>query len=312
MEDSGVKFSTRTLPWMKLGTVIEKAVSPKQAIKLAKLNWTVEKVPVYVNADGPGIDNTGLVEVPNRFATRRSSDGMVFDIVGDTYETYQNSEAFDFLEPLTEDGSIKIHAAGQLRGGRQVFVVAEVPNALDVLDDPHELFAVVRTGHDGTKAVQVMLMGLRGMCMNMLGLPSFGRDAKQRWSVAHISTLRERLLEAQSTLKSIDEYASEYQHTAERLAAVNIELDEFRKLLTDTLPARPKTEEAVDRMAALFTGSETIPERFRNTGWGAINAITEYMDWGRERSTDEGRFHSAMDGTGARIRARATAMLLAR
>lgn len=306
MEDTTM-FSTRTLPWMKLGTVIDKPVSPKQAIKLAKLNWTVSKEPIFTQ------DEKGnLTEVPGRFATMRSNDRKVFDVVGATYETYQNLEAFDFLEPLTDDGSILIHAAGELRGGRQVFIVADVPNVLDVLDDPTDMVMVIRTGHDGTKAVQAMLMGLRGMCMNMLGLPSFGHTAKQRWSVAHTSTLRERLAEAQSTLKSIDAYASEYQHTAERLAQVDIELDELQKMLRSALPVRPKTEETITRIGELFTSSPTIPERFSNTGWGAINAVTEYFDWGRERSTDEGRFHSALDGTGARIRARATALLLAR
>lgn len=301
-----VKFSTRTLPWMKLGTVIDEPVSPTEAIRLADLDWEVHKHPLRTKVGRDWVD------VPDRYATVRSSDAKIFEVVGSTYETYQNREAFEFLEPLTDDGSIRIHAAGQLRGGRQVFLVAEVPDALEVLDDPMDMNLVVRTGHDGTKAVQVMTMPLRGMCMNQLALPSFTAGARQRWSVAHTSTLRERLAEAQSTLIGVDSYAAEFKRTAERLAASRIELEDFEDLLTHALPDRPQRPDAIAKITGLFTSSETIQDRFRNTGWAAINAVTEYFDWYRSGSTDEGRFHGALDGVPDRIRSRTTALLLAR
>jgi hypothetical protein len=127
-----------------------------------------------------------------------------------------------------------------------------------------------------------------------------------------VSTLRERLEEAKNTLGRIDAYADEFTATAERLAAIELEVSEFEDMLRHALPARPKTEDAVHAMSNLFTSSPTIQDRFRGTGWAAVNAVTEYFDWGRERSTDEGRFHSALDGTSSRIRSRATALLLAR
>lgn len=305
-DEADVKFSTRVLPWMKLGTVIDEPVSPVEAIRLADLDWEVHKHPIRTQV------GNDWVEVPDRYATVRDSDGKILEVVGGTYETYQNREAFEFLEPLTDDGSIRIHAAGQLRGGRQVFMVAEVPDALEVLDDPLDLHLVIRTGHDGTKAVQVMMMPLRGMCMNQLALPSFSGNARQRWSVAHTSTLRERLAEAQSTLVGADAYAAEFRRTAERLAATKIELDELEDLLKVALPDRPQRPDAIAKITGLFTGSETIQDRFRGTGWAAVNAVTEYFDWYRSGSTDEGRFHGALDGVPDRIRSRTTALLLAR
>lgn len=301
-------ISTRTLPWMKLGTVVDEPMSPREALKKAKLDWKVDKQPVY-RYDKKG----NLVEIDDRFVTVRSRDDRVFDVVSSTYETFQNVEAFEFLEPLTANGDLLIHAAGEVRRGRQVFVVAEAPDALQVFDDdPHQLYVVIRTGHDGTKAVQVLLMGLRGLCMNMLGLPSFAKHAKQRWSLPHVSTLKERLAEAQTTLQGVEQYAAEFATTAERLASIDIEVEEFTTMLRDVIPTRPKTEEQIGRIGELMASSPTIQDHYRNTGWGAVNALEEYMDWGRERSTDEGRFHTALDGTGARYRNRVTALLLAR
>jgi hypothetical protein len=183
----------------------------------------------------------------------------------------------------------------------------------DVLDgDEHELYAIVRTGHDGTKAVQVMVMPLRGKCMNMLGLHSFGQDAPQRWSLQHVKTLSDRLAEARDTLRRVDTYADEYTAMVERLAAIDVVEDDLRQVMSYALPDRPKTPELVEAIVERFNTSPTIDDRFRLTAYGAVNAITEHMDWGRDRMTAEGRFHGALDGTSARVRNRATALLLAR
>lgn len=298
-------LSTRELPWLKLGTVIDEPMTPDEAIVRAGLDWTVGKHTLF--------DEYG--EVEDRFSIRRSSDRKFLGTVGSHYETYQNREAFSFLTDLVADPEdAVIEAAGTARGGRQVFMVVRFPGLLtDVLDgDQHRLYAIVRTGHDGTKAVQVLVMPLRGKCMNMLGLSSFGRDAPQRWSLQHVSTLAERLEEARDTLAHVDRYAEEYARTAERLAAIDLEERELRDLLGHVLPQRPRTQELVDGITERFTSSPTIDDRFRLTAYGAVNAITEHMDWGRARMTDEGRYHSILDGTSARVRSRATALLLAR
>lgn len=308
MEDTMI--STRRLPWTQLGTVIPEPMTPLEAITLADLDWTVDKQPLFTQ--GPG---GKMQEVDDRFAIRRSSDGKILGTVGSHYQTYQNREAFDFLTDLVDDpDSAVIEAAGSARDGRQVFVVIRFPGLLDdVLDgDEHELYGIVRTGHDGTKAVQVLVMPLRGKCMNMLGLHSFGKDAPQRWSLQHVSTLSERMAEAQDTLRRVDSYADEYAAMAQRLAAIDVAESDLREIMGHVLPDRPKTHELIDGIADKFTTSPTIDERFRGTAFGAINAVTEHMDWGRARMTPEGRFHSALDGTSARVRNRTTALLLAR
>lgn len=302
-------ISTRVLPWQKLGTVLDEPLTPGEAIKRAGLDWTVDKQPLYTEVQGK------LVQVESRFAIRRSSDDAILGTVGTHYETYQNAEAFDFLTDLVGDpDDAIIEAAGSVRKGRQVFVVVRFPGMLDdVLDgDEHELYAIIRTGHDGTKAVQVLLMPLRGLCMNSLGLSSFGREAPQRWSLHHTSTLQAKLAEARHTLEAADAYAEEYRLTAERLADSQIAENELRRIMERVLPERPQRAQVIDQVAARFSSSPTIQDRFRGTSYAALNAITEQTDWGQDRLTHEGRYHSILDGTSARVRNRAASLLLAR
>lgn len=299
------KFSTRTLPWMKLGTVIEDPVSPGEAIKLAGLDWRVDLAPLQAVYRGKVLD------VPDRFAVVRDSDSAVLGNVGSKYETFQNEEAFEFFTPLTDAGDAVIHAAGPLRHGRVVFMVAKAPESIDVLgDDSHDLFWLLRTSHDGTKAVEVALMMLRGRCMNSLGMPSFTREAQQRWAVTHVSTLKDRLAEAQSTMTRTDAYVESFVQTAERLAAIDVELGDFTRLLEQVLPDRPRRPEVIERMSRLFESSPT--NGFTGNGWGAVNAISEYFDWSRDTRSDEARLYASVDGVAARTRGRAAAMLLAR
>jgi len=308
--DNDTQFTTRTTPWAKLGTVIDKPVTPDEALALGGLDWTVDKKPLFLKA-GP----RSYQEVPNRFAVLRSSDEAIFGIVSHEYELWQNHEAFAFIAGLVDDPDTAIiEAAGAVRGGRQVFMAIKFPGAIgDVLDgDAHDLYAVVRTGHDGSKAVQVIVMPLRGMCMNMMGLRSFGRNAQQRWSIQHTSSLGARLEQARDVLKTVDDYADGYREMAERMAAIDVEEADLRKLLERTLPDRPSRGQTVDAIAHGFVNSPTIREQDRCNAWGAFNAVTEYMDWGRPRSTDEGRYHAGIDGASDRLRNRTAALLLAR
>src|SRR5688500_6929512 len=94
-QEMETKFTTRTMPWAQLGTVIDKPVSPAEALVLAGLDWGVELAPLMTRFNGEVID------VPDRYAVLRDTDGKVLGNVGSKYETFSNREAFDFFEPLT-------------------------------------------------------------------------------------------------------------------------------------------------------------------------------------------------------------------
>jgi phage/plasmid-like protein (TIGR03299 family) len=299
------QFTTREMPWTKLGTVIDQPVSPAEAIRLAGLDWGVELSPLKTTFKGKTID------VPDRYAVLRDTDGKVLGNVGSKYETFHNTEAFEFFEPITANGDGAIVAAGSLRNDRVPFIVAKAPLPFSVLDaDEHNLFWLLRTSHDGTKAVEVAQMIIRGQCMNQLGMPSFTRNAEQRWAVPHVSNLRDKLREAEHVLSATEDYVASFTETAERLAAVDLEVEEFRAMLTTIMPERPRTVEVIDKMAALFTGSDT--HEHTGNGWGAVNAVSEYFDWMRNTSSEEARLFVSVDGQAARTRSRVAAMLLAR
>ena len=295
------QFSVREVPWMKLGKLVdEKAVTAKEAAELAGLDFDVELCDVaYVS--GTIGQNPIFKPIPTRKAVvaRDNGDFMGF-ASSKMYQTLQYSEAFSFMDTI----SPKYVAAGGLRKRRQGFMVVKPELELNVLDgeDPHDLFAVLRTSHDCSRGIEVSVMPLRGRCMNQLTLRTFSKSAQYRWSIKHTTTMAAKLKEAQDSLQKIGLYAKRFEEIALRLANVAVAEDKARNLLKIVIPQpngkTERTEEQwKDRLNSIIDLWQTAPTvAYAGTGWGLVNAVSEHYDWKRTGGTPESRFLNALEG----------------
>lgn len=203
-------------------------------------------------------------------------------------------------------------AAGCLKGGKQGFMVVRAPETINVLDgeDPHELFIVLRTSHDGSRAIEASIMPLRHRCMNQMTLRSFSSGVPHRWSVKHTSTMNAKLKNAQESLQNLNAYGAAYQDNAHRLLDIKLTDEDAREILTVVLPNRPKREEQVSRIVRAWHTADTVG--FDWTGWGMLNAVSEYFDWGRVGGSAESRFVGALQGQTTNMLNRTAGILLSR
>lgn len=300
MSENG--FSARTVPWMIHDVKeIDEAVTAAEAIRLAGLDFEVA-----VRKDGYQTAAGNWRVDPSKRKIVRVDTEEPFGTVSPTYQTLQYSEAFEFMDELHDpstDESIRPHfvAAGPLDGGRQAFVVVEAPlhQKLLVLDgeDPHDLYVVLRSSHNGRRAVEVNLLPLRDKCTNMTPLPSFGKDAKQRWAIRHTKNLKEKMLQAKDVLTNLDGYAKGYDEMATRLAAIDVDIDAARDLIAKTIPDHIKQpEKQTDQILSVYEGSTL--NGYQGTAWGVLNGITEYYDHhrGRDDRSTETRWVQGLDG----------------
>lgn len=291
-------FSTREVPWMKLGTVIEdQSVSAAKAVQLGGLDFDVELRPgAWQDTDGTWREAT------NRLATVRKDTGTFFEFVSANYgEPVQYREAAAFLDEISPE----FVAAGALNEGRAGFIVVRFPGQvqsltldLDGKSDLFDLYGIFRTSHDTTRGIEIAMVSLRGKCMNQLTLPSLTARAKQRWSIRHCKTVRDRMLEAQRSLANASAYADEFARIAAQLADIDVEWDQARAILTDVLPNRPRRDEQLAEVMATYEHSPY--NGFQGTGWGLVNAVSEYFEWQRpstERQTPMSQFLAVLDGT---------------
>ena len=302
-----VQFSVREVPWMKLGKLVDQPVTAREAAKLGGLDFEVElhEVGWLEKSDDGQLEMVN--EIPKRRAGVAKDNGQFMGFVSSTkYNMLQYGDAFDFMDHL---GAPYV-AAGALRGRRQGFMVVkpQVENgplstsAFTRTEDPHDMFVTLRTSHDCTRGVEVMVMPLRGRCMNQLSLRSFAKGVPHRWSIKHTSTMQEKLKEAQKSLKNLGLYVAQFDKLATRMVNTEIKHDRAQEMLEIVIPKpRAQTERVEqqykDRINAIIDLWETSPTvAYAGTGWGLVNALSEHRDWYRAGGTPESRFLNALEG----------------
>lgn len=289
--------STREVPWMKLGKLASKPMIAREAAELGGLNFEVEKRQMYFDSKTAPNPTSGIAQyihkpITEQIAVVRTDTEVRVGTMSKNYPILQFGEAFDFMDQI----SPTYVAAGALKGGRQGFMVVKAPHTMNILDshDPHDLYAVMRTSHDGSRAVEVCVMPLRHRCMNQLTLQSFSAGVPHRWSIKHTATMHEKLAEAQDSLAKLGAYAKSLEATASRLVKIKITDDVAQQTLEAVLPDRPRRTEQIEKIISAWHTAETVG--FDWTGWGLVNAVSEYFDWQRVGGSPESRFVGALQG----------------
>lgn len=287
------QFSTREVPWMKIGKLVTEAPTAAEAAKFGGINFDVKPITMSYKF------GEKHHSIKTKRALVREDTGELLGVVStSSYKIVQYREAFDFMDSIDS----RYVAAGSLKGGKQGFMVVKAPVDLNVLDgsDPHELYAVLRTSHDCSRALEIALMSLRGRCMNQLPMHTFAKDAKQRWSIQHVGDVQGKMAEAKDALAQMTNYAGRFEQLVAQLADIQITEDVAETVIRKVIPAHiKKQDEVVTAIQHLRVASPEVG--FVGTGWGLVNAVSEYYDWHRGGGTPESRFLGALEGQTTKV-----------
>lgn len=262
---------TRFVPWHGLGTPIEAAVNSADALKLAGLDWEVHSRPIFT-------DNN--IRIPGYIANTRSSDDKVLGVVSDKYKIVQNKDAFAFTDALL-DNEAKYVTAGSLRGGKNIWMLAQLPRT-KILGDEVDQYLCFSNTHDGTGAVRVFSTPVRVVCNNTLNLAL--NTAKRSWSCRHMGNLESKMHEATRTLELANKYMEELAKEADKLANTTITDERLMQIVAEMFPIDEdkQTHRQVANMEQAkreFMVAYYMPDikQFRNTAWGVVNAMADMV-----------------------------------
>lgn len=193
-------FFVREKAWHGLGTVLADAPrSTSEGLRLAGLDWHVNLAPVFC---APGLptdidtekamrsidaDPSQLLGCPDARAMVRAiqlPNGNVREdvlgIVGTRYEPLQNVDAFRWFDPLLAEGDVVLEAAGSVKEGRHVWILARIGARPEQVGRRHDDIAVpyllLSNSHDGTRAVTVTFTPIRVVCWNTLSAANRAAD----------------------------------------------------------------------------------------------------------------------------------------
>lgn len=292
-------FSARQPAWHTLGSVTPTALTAQEAIKVAQLDWQVFKSanPIQV----PVMDENWITDVvlEDKFITYRdhpkTRQPHALGVVGTSYQVIQNSEAFDFLNYLTDDSGAVFETAGSLKNGKRVFISMKMPNSLKFADgtDSVDMYLLATNSHDGSMAFTAAVTPIRPVCTNTVRLAI--RKAKSSFTLRHTSNVHGKIANARETMKLVFDYQDEFQKEVESLISASFTDSDYKRFVETLVPERSATpsktqiknvEQTRKELMALWRApTQTI---VGGTRWAAYNAVVEWADWVKPVSGNNG------------------------
>ncbi len=306
-------FSVKLTPWHKLGKIVHEAPDTAAAIKLAGLDWGVVEQPLYRDV---GATLKGVVEyeaLDSHKLLYRDTDGKQLGVVGKNYTPLQNSKAFEFFNPFVESGLASFEAAGSLRDGKTIWVLAKLNKAPIEIGSGDEVnkFLLLSNAHDGGMAVRTGFTPIRVVCANTLAM-SHRAEGSQLIRVRHSAQVNMRVEALQSIINAAD---AKFQATAEQYRALaNSDVSQadiakyveliFRFSSTDAQRRKLASEKMNENITRIFeTGYGMDLKSSHGTYWGLYNAVTQYLSY--EKGRDDSRLNNLWFGDSQAINQRA-------
>jgi len=284
--------SFREPAWHGLGTVFTEEKNTSQMLVAANLNdWNVRLEDLEIPSTLTSDKNYQYVVRTNP-TDKTQTD--VLGIVGERYVPLQNEDLFAFGDNIL-DGGGRWETAGSIRGGRVVFgsLALERETVLDPngVADVVKTYLLINTSHDGSIAIQASITPVRVVCANTLNL-ALGSikkkdGVKQSFKIRHTQSAEGRIQVARETLGLANAYMDKFDIMAKLMIETEITAQQFNEIILAAYPkpdkdvkgAIKKWENKVNLINDIYTGEYN--HTIAGNAWGALNALTERLDWHR-------------------------------
>ena len=295
--------------WHGLGTVVEDAFNPRQALKQAGLDWTVDQSQ-WLDIQMP--DGKVIQDAKHR-ANVRSDTGDVLGWVGTCYQPLQNSELAEIAYSLNGSDSV-VESCGSLFNGGQVYFLIrgesfDTGNGSDTV----ERYMLLTNGHDGMLRATAKPTSVRVVCNNTLTMAL--NQQGQSFGFTHNGDMAMKIQEAKEAMSLFRETGQFFKDAVGVLNYRQVTTESVQKFWTEIyqdlfeeIPMNPenKEEERAKKRAkvTMSTWAETFDSERQVAGtnmWNAFNAVTNWMDHktryiGTPEKKAENRLHSNLFG----------------
>lgn len=278
------------LPWHGLGFEVDPDISPIEMMKVAGLDWTVDKLPLTAT------DPLGNVIQTKSSALVRSTDNKLLDIVPNSWQPVQNQEAFEFFNEFIDNNDMEMHTAGSLFNGKRVWALAKVKEGFTVFGgDDVESYLLFSSPHQFGRAIDIKFTPIRVVCNNTLSY-ALSKLEQNQVRISHRKEFDPTM--AKEMLGIASNQLVQYRETAEFLGSKRYTEDTLLEYYKELFPTYSDDKTVISRQAERAVElTETQPgnQFARGTFWNAFNAVTFITNHEYGRSND-GRLDSLWFG----------------
>lgn len=285
------------VPWHGLGNNIPSESTIEEWQGAAGLNWTVSKRPVqFHQPEYPGTMST----FKDKFVLARDMDNKPYSVVSDRYKPVQPKEILEFFRDLVKDFGMTIETAGALREGKRVWALAKTGDAHKVMGtDPVNSYLMLATSYDLTFSTLAQFTSVRVVCNNTLQ-QALG-DYTGRVSIPHFRDFNAGAVKEQLGVGRSQWGA--FTAAMDALSKLKLGVADASTVIHKAFDITPEPTDAnrintghAAKIIELFSGKALGADLAGETGWGLLNAATEYFDHHKRARSQDTRLDSAWFG----------------
>lgn len=265
----------------------------------ASLDWNVLELPVTVTLP----DGTQR-EIKDKKALYREDTLGQLGFVSKKYEVVQNSVLTNLVDPLVSEGLLEVVNTGYIKGGRLVFIQAQMAQEFEIAGETHRGMLTLLNSHDGSTQLSAGVTDTRVICQNTFAMAYSEMSTR----LQHKLGVNERALGITETVNYVNDRMRKFQEAAEVLASTEATVGKVDQIIRAAYSKKEgDTVRNRDQIVNLFFNGRGNEGR---TLWDAFNAVTEYNTHA-SRPTTEARFAYSNFGSGASVSRRAIDAALA-
>lgn len=320
-------------PWHDLGNQL----SPNQPLevwaKQSGMDWRIESSDVSYMAQNERGQSI-IMPFEEQRVLYRSDTHAPLSVVSQRYQEVQPKEILEFYRDLTEQSGFELETAGVLKGGKKFWALARTGQSTALKGkDVSNGYILLASACDGTLATTAQFTSIRVVCNNTLAIALKGATASSGVvKVPHSTKFDAEKVKQQLgiSVRAWDEHMYEMKQLSQRKVSqqeakayfdavfnnstMSINdpeenIIQFYRQVASNPSQQNKTEpngRAMTKALDMFNGQGRGADlsSAKDTAYGLLCSITEFVDHERRAMSTDHRLDSAWFGAGAGLKQR--------
>ncbi|MDC4593872.1 DUF932 domain-containing protein [Acinetobacter baumannii] len=321
-------------PWHGLGNQLPQNQPIEIWAQQAGMDWRIESSNVSYMAKNERGQNI-LMPYEEQRVLYRSDTHAPLSVVSQRYQEVQPMEILNFYKDLTEQSGFELETAGVLKGGRKFWALAKTGQSAALKSkDISNGYILLATACDGTLATTAQFTSVRVVCNNTLSIAIRGQTSGEGVvKVPHSTKFDAEKIKQQLgvSIRTWDEHMYEMKQLSQRKVTHQEAAAYFDAVFNNTTMSTIDQEEsiiqyylkaasmdknsnsksepngrAMSKAMDMFNGQGRGAElsSAKDTAYGLLCSITEFVDHERRAMSRDHRLNSAWFGAGANLKQR--------
>ena len=322
-------------PWHGLGNPL----SPNQPIEVwaqqAGMDWRIESSNVSYMAKNERGQNI-LMPYEEQRVLYRSDTHAPLSVVSQRFQEVQPKEILEFYRDLTEQSGFELETAGVLKGGRKFWALARTGQSAALKGkDVSNGYILLATACDGTLATTAQFTSIRVVCNNTLAIALKGQNSnagvvkvphstkfdaekiKQQLGISvrawdeHMYEMKQLSQRKVTQSEAAAYFDAVFNNTAMSIAEQDDNIIQFYRDVATQAQANSKEKpepnaKSMSKAMEMFNGQGrgASLSSAKDTAYGLLCSITEFVDHERRAMSTDHRLDSAWFGAGAALKQR--------